>query len=45
MLAQVVTAAATGLNAAVAINADLLAEDIRVAVDAYRLTGTDADTG
>jgi thioredoxin reductase len=45
LLAQVVTAAATGLNAAVAINADLLAEDIRVAVDAYRLTGTDADTG
>jgi thioredoxin reductase len=36
VLAQVVTAAATGLNAAVAINADLLAEDIGTAVDAYR---------
>jgi thioredoxin reductase len=46
MLAQVVTAAATGLNAAVAINADLATEDTRAAVDAYRrrtgtFTGTD----
>jgi thioredoxin reductase len=50
MLAQVVTAAATGLNAAVAINADLAAEDTRVAVDAYRrrtgtLRETDGDGG
>ena len=51
MLAQMVTAAATGLNAAVAINADLTEEDTRIAVDAYRrgprrpITGTDADTG
>ncbi len=36
MLAQVVTAAATGLNAAVAINADLVDEDIRIALDAHR---------
>ncbi len=34
--AQVVTAAAAGLNAAAAINADLVAEDTRTAVDAYR---------
>jgi len=50
MLAQVVTAAATGLNAAVAINADLADEDTRVAVDAYRrrtgsLRGTDGERG
>jgi thioredoxin reductase len=45
VLAQVVTAAATGLNAAVAINADLVAEDIRIAVDAYRLRGTGEGTG
>jgi thioredoxin reductase len=36
VLAQVVTAAATGLNAAVSINADLLGEDIRTAVDNHR---------
>jgi thioredoxin reductase len=36
MLAQVVTAAATGLNAAVAINADLIDEDTRTAVAAHR---------
>ena len=35
-LAQVVTAAATGLNAAVAINADLISEDVGTAVDGYR---------
>jgi thioredoxin reductase/SAM-dependent methyltransferase len=34
--AQVITAAAAGLNAAAAINADLVAEDTRTAVDAYR---------
>ena len=33
---QVVGAAAAGLNAAAAINADLVAEDTRAAVDAYR---------
>jgi thioredoxin reductase len=36
ILAQVVTAAATGLNAAVAINADLVGEDTRNAVQVYR---------
>src|SRR5262245_28876781 len=36
VLAHVVTAAATGLNAAVAINADLVDEDIRTAVHAHR---------
>jgi thioredoxin reductase len=36
VLAQVVTAAAAGLNAAAAINADLVAEDTRTAVDGYR---------
>ncbi|MFC4534221.1 FAD-dependent oxidoreductase [Sphaerisporangium dianthi] len=34
--AQVITAAAAGLNAGAAINADLVAEDTRDAVDAYR---------
>ena len=34
--AQVIVAAAAGLNAAAAINADLLAEDTATAVDAYR---------
>jgi thioredoxin reductase/SAM-dependent methyltransferase len=34
--AQVIVAAAAGLNAAAAINADLVAEDTRTAVDAYR---------
>jgi len=34
--AQVIGAAAAGLNAAAAINADLVAEDTRTAVDAYR---------
>jgi thioredoxin reductase/SAM-dependent methyltransferase len=34
--AQVITAAAAGLTAAAAINADLVAEDTRTAVDAYR---------
>jgi thioredoxin reductase/SAM-dependent methyltransferase len=36
VLAHVIVAAAAGLNAAAAINADLLAEDTRDAVDAYR---------
>jgi thioredoxin reductase len=36
ILAQVVTAAATGLNAAIAINADLTGEDTRSAVNAHR---------
>jgi thioredoxin reductase/SAM-dependent methyltransferase len=34
--AQVISSAAAGLNAAAAINADLVAEDTRIAVDAYR---------
>jgi thioredoxin reductase/SAM-dependent methyltransferase len=34
--AQVITAAAAGLNAGAAINADLVAEETRTAVDAYR---------
>ena len=34
--AHVIVAAAAGLNAAAAINADLVAEDTRTAVDAYR---------
>ena len=34
--AQVIGAAAAGLNAAAAINADLVADDTRAAVDAYR---------
>lgn len=34
--AQVISAAAAGLNAAAAINADLISEDTRTAVDAYR---------
>lgn len=34
--AQVITAAAAGLNAGAAINADLIAEETRAAVDAYR---------
>jgi 2-polyprenyl-3-methyl-5-hydroxy-6-metoxy-1,4-benzoquinol methylase len=34
--AQVITAAAAGLNAGAAINADLVAEETRDAVDAYR---------
>jgi thioredoxin reductase/2-polyprenyl-3-methyl-5-hydroxy-6-metoxy-1,4-benzoquinol methylase len=34
--AQVIVAAAAGLNAAAAINADLVAEDTRTAVSAYR---------
>jgi thioredoxin reductase len=41
---HLITAAASGLNAAVAINADLVAEDTRVAVEAYRSrSGTAAD--
>ncbi|MEW9527743.1 FAD-dependent oxidoreductase [Microbispora sp. NPDC049125] len=36
VLAQVITAAAAGLNAGAAINMDLVAEDTRDAVDAYR---------
>jgi thioredoxin reductase/SAM-dependent methyltransferase len=35
-LAQVITAAAAGLTAGAAINADLVAEETRIAVDAYR---------
>ncbi|MDG4810452.1 NAD(P)/FAD-dependent oxidoreductase [Micromonospora sp. WMMD1120] len=35
---QVITSAAAGLNAAAAINGDLIAEDTRVAVRAYRQT-------
>jgi NADPH-dependent glutamate synthase beta subunit-like oxidoreductase len=38
LTAQVVTAAAGGVSAAVAINADLIAEDTRHAVIAYRNT-------
>lgn len=34
--AQVIMAAAAGLNAAAAINADLVAEDTRTAMDGYR---------
>jgi len=40
--AQVIMAAAAGLTAAAAINADLVAEDTRAAVDAYR-TGTSSE--
>jgi thioredoxin reductase/SAM-dependent methyltransferase len=36
MRAQVVTSAAAGLNAGAAINADLVAEDARLAVEAHR---------
>jgi thioredoxin reductase len=35
--AQVISATAAGLNAAAAINADLIAEDVRTAVAAHRL--------
>jgi thioredoxin reductase/SAM-dependent methyltransferase len=35
--AQVIPAAAAGLNAAAALNADLIAEDVRLAVEARRL--------
>jgi thioredoxin reductase/2-polyprenyl-3-methyl-5-hydroxy-6-metoxy-1,4-benzoquinol methylase len=41
LMAQVVVAAAEGLRAASAINADLLMEDVRTAVDARRATSTD----
>ena len=37
--AQVISSAAAGLNAAAAINADLIAEDIRLAVAARSLIG------
>jgi thioredoxin reductase len=36
MRAQVITAAAAGLNAGAAINADLVAEDTRIAVEGHR---------
>ena len=39
LMAQVVSAAAAGVTAAAAINADLIADDTRRAVAAYRLTG------
>ncbi len=37
--AQVIASAAAGLNAAAALNADLIAEDIRLAVAARSLAG------
>ena len=37
--AQVIVAAAAGLDAAVALNADLIAEDVRLAVAAPSLAG------
>ena len=37
--AQVIASAAAGLNAAAALNADLIAEDIRPAVAARSLAG------
>ena len=37
--AQVIASAAAGLNAAAAVNADLIAEDVRLAVAARSLTG------
>jgi hypothetical protein len=44
--AQLIVAAAAGLNAAAAINADLVAEDARTAVEAYRQRGRrSADRG
>jgi hypothetical protein len=37
-MGQVITSAAAGLTAGAAINGDLVAEDTRKAVDAYRAT-------
>ncbi len=43
--AQVISAAAAGLNAAAAINADLISEDVRHAVAAHRSLGEPPTTG